>query len=329
LLFSSFAYAVLGALGAKGIMDWIRGHSKLSATLAIALPLIIVGSTWREYRDAFSTFNLTSDQEEALNWLSEPEQDDGRVMLVPLNCYLYSHELRATFKPMSYSWWHGKEVVYENPFESGVTGTISSAARNGTVPIDDVCDVLGVRYLAVDKTDARSSNYVFGDSFVKRWGSETLDIYRHEDPYPRIFTTEASLPDTAHGTQEWGDISPQYAALIATPGQGVTNYSLVHPGKYRVEFSSSESSWLILTESYYPGWVAKIGDKTLPSKEVLGGLNAWYVDQTGDYEITLEFTPSAQRIGARIITIITVTGIAVFFIVRYIKRRQTRQGPCR
>ena len=99
------------------------------------------------------------------------------------------------------------------------------------------------------------------------------------------------------------------------------DFSMAHPGKYEVAIDTSEPLQIVLSESYYPGWIAKVDGQTIPSERIYGFFNGWYIEKTGEYEVTLEFTPSTQRKAGRIISLFTLVGIVLFFVGWWIRRQ--------
>jgi hypothetical protein len=468
LLFTCFAYAALAGLGIKSIVEGIK-KTRPSVVILVVLSLFVIANTWQESRAAFESFELTQDQQEAQSWLSK--QDEGRVMIIPMETWVYSPESRHIINPMCYTWLHGKDTVHggvpalapkwSGEFLEKIYWQWTAEAQRTNV--GGVLDVLGVRYVMVDKTRPTSSNYVLDSSFVNMWESETIDIYRHEDAYPRVFTTTPTHVETIRvgdnwlweGTQEaqitqsseyvkagdcswrinyafdkkvqdrfalgiplqmqqdataisfWyylphslpnislevhlceSDGSKYFYDPIADMSKGChkievplsmfylrwsedenmhldksqvahiwigayeiedrktpykfsiyfsqisviaeameeVDFTLIHPGKYQICINSMKPSRLILTESYYPGWVAKIDNQVIPSERIYGFLNGWNLDTVGEYELTLEFTKSWQRKLGEGLSFLALVGILLFFIGHRFKIRW--QGKCK
>jgi hypothetical protein len=105
-------------------------------------------------------------------------------------------------------------------------------------------------------------------------------------------------------------------------------YTKISPGKYKVHLDSDGASYLILTDSYDPNWVAKMDGKTITSSEAFEFANSWKIDQAGEHDLVLEFTVSGERKAGRIISLLTAIGLVAFFVGREIKvrRRKHRRG---
>jgi hypothetical protein len=77
-----------------------------------------------------------------------------------------------------------------------------------------------------------------------------------------------------------------------------TNTSLtfkqINPTKYSVYVNSSRPFYLVFSDSYDKGWTATINGQQISDQyhfTANGYANSWYINKTGTYTITLEFTP--------------------------------------
>jgi hypothetical protein len=95
-------------------------------------------------------------------------------------------------------------------------------------------------------------------------------------------------------------------------------YTKVRPGKYEVHVSSDSPSYLVLSESYHPNWVARLEGKQIPSEMIYGCLNSFYLEP-GEYDVTLEFVASSLRKTGNLISGISFLALcclAVFLLIR-------------
>ncbi|MDY6833272.1 MAG: 6-pyruvoyl-tetrahydropterin synthase-related protein [Chloroflexota bacterium] len=225
IFLTSFAYSVLAGFAIKGIVDhrkYFTPSFKLSIMATIILSLLVMANTWQESRTSFQTFNLTQDQQEALDWLSD--QPDGRIMPVPMNTWVYSTETRNIINPICYSWLHGMDTVNGGiphlapRWSADYVESVYWMAKRHEMDISDILDILGVNYVVVDKTDPTATNHVLDDSLMTVWESDTIDIYENQDPYPRVFDTTSTAEETialskwtwGQGSQFPANIKPSY-----------------------------------------------------------------------------------------------------------------------
>jgi hypothetical protein len=484
LLFTSFAYAVLAGFCVKAIADWPKDRAQKGLRpgtygvwmVPALLSLLVLANTWQDSRAAFKTWDLTSDQRDAIEVLSEQEQ--GRLLIIPLESWVYSPETRDKINPMCYTWMHEKDTVHGSAPSLAPKWTgdflerVLVLCRDGPVKLGGMADLMGVKYAVVDKTDPVSANYVLDDTFTKIWQSQTIDIYEHQDPWPSIslvsitnerpvdlwtssqinvswadgekdfvlsldtehrlshefclksvyrftdhggewlnlgidvqdihfgqddaihlkFYSEDDLPDiyitldvfeqdgSRYGTDlggddrikaGWNEVSLPLSLLglrdssdendhldfdqTTTLWFGVgeqknvnkihefalyfdelsivsyeTNdnveYTKIRPGKYKVHLDSDGASYLVLTDSYHPNWVARMDGKTITSSRAFEFANSWTIDQAGEHDLVLEFTVSGQRKAGRIISLLPAVGLVAFFVGREIKLRHRKRS---
>jgi len=93
------------------------------------------------------------------------------------------------------------------------------------------------------------------------------------------------------------------------------SFTHIHPGKYEVQIDSTKSTHIILTESYFPGWVATIAGDKISSERTYGFLNGWEIDNTQEHNLTLEFTSVNQRKAGRAISLLAIIGILICPVV--------------
>lgn len=93
--------------------------------------------------------------------------------------------------------------------------------------------------------------------------------------------------------------------------QGSTDISFVKmdPTKYEVHVSASKPFSLVFSESYDKNWVAYIDGQQVADDSHFtanGYANAWYINKTGKYTITLEFWPQNLFYIGSVISVITL-----------------------
>jgi hypothetical protein len=88
-------------------------------------------------------------------------------------------------------------------------------------------------------------------------------------------------------------------------------YEKLNPTKYVAHITNaSEPFFLVFSESYHKDWVAYVNGEQLPDDQHFmanGYANAWYINKTGTYTITLEFWPQKLFYVGSTISITTLT----------------------
>ena len=96
----------------------------------------------------------------------------------------------------------------------------------------------------------------------------------------------------------------------------------INPTQYVVHVNTSTSFSLVFSESYDSGWVAYINGQQIPSQyhfTANGYANGWYINKTGTYTITLEFTPQNLFYAGAAISITTLIICTI-----YISKNKTK-----
>jgi hypothetical protein len=73
-------------------------------------------------------------------------------------------------------------------------------------------------------------------------------------------------------------------------GQPDLDFQQVHPWQWKVHASADEPFLLVFNESYHPLWRAYVAGEEIKPTVVNALFNGFYIDKTGDLDITLEFT---------------------------------------
>ena len=104
------------------------------------------------------------------------------------------------------------------------------------------------------------------------------------------------------------DAGDEPAAAYGADGAIVRTQS-VEPGRIRVMVSSNAGGFLVLSESYYPGWRARVGDRRIAVRRTNLSLQGVSVPP-GQHVVTFEFVSLTLRAGAAV-SVLTLLGLAV------------------
>ncbi|MEM0236094.1 MAG: hypothetical protein QW628_12310, partial [Thermofilum sp.] len=96
-------------------------------------------------------------------------------------------------------------------------------------------------------------------------------------------------------------LNPQQLRSLSTgwfssslTGSVSLTYERVDPTKYIVHVNTSHPFFMVFSESYHKDWVAYVDGQQIPDEYHFmanGYANAWYINKTGSFTITLEFWP--------------------------------------
>jgi hypothetical protein len=129
----------------------------------------------------------------------------------------------------------------------------------------DILRLLNVRYIVTEKPeDISGTECVYHDRVF---------VYRLNSTYPRAYIIAA---------KEFGNTSP----VVLNPAK-ITGYS---PNKITVEAETNEESYLVMSEIWYPGWVARDNNMTV---EILKNQDIFRAVRLtpGNHELSFTYFP--------------------------------------
>ena len=112
------------------------------------------------------------------------------------------------------------------------------------------------------------------------------------------------------------------------PNTASVSYQEINPTLYNVQVNSSNPFYLVFSEAYDKGWVATIGGRQISAQEHFtanGFANCWYVNKTGSYTITLEFTPQKLFYAGAAVSIGTLIVFSVYLVKKKISMYRRRK----
>lgn len=115
--------------------------------------------------------------------------------------------------------------------------------------------------------------------------------------------------------------------------QREAHFVKINPTKYIVSINSKKSPWLVLSETYHPEWKAYLGKvgwwqalwrKPIAEKyhfKANGYANAWHIQKSGHYNITLYYRPQSLFNIGLMISSITLLGCIGYLSYDWIRSR--------
>jgi hypothetical protein len=112
--------------------------------------------------------------------------------------------------------------------------------------------------------------------------------------------------------------------LLSSNQQNSTSLTFkeISSTQYTIHVNSSSPFYLVLSQSYDSGWVATINGRQIPDQyhfTANGYANGWYINKTGMFTITLEFTPQNLFYAAAAISITTLVLCSMYLSKNKIK----------
>ena len=192
LFFTSFATTVIICIGLNNSFKNLKLSKKHIRIVLTLLLLLFMINSYTEINYAFQTFQLPATLHQAYNYLNTKPY--GRIFIVPLSAWVHNPEWGNTINPMLWVFMYNKETVGCGApnLLAEPTGELLDflywKAFSGKINLSVLCDIYGVDYIWVDKTNQLSENYNYLDpSMEKIFENEQYAIYQNKDRLPVIF----------------------------------------------------------------------------------------------------------------------------------------------
>jgi len=204
---------------------------------------------------------------------------------------------------------HAQYVDYvsliANQFEL-LYNRVSRIAPDQAPALDSpLLDLLGVRYVVTSRQIDSPRYELVYDGEVR--------IYRNTGALPRAFTMpQSSTLYTADLAAAVQDHDPRHYAILegtmetdpvpAEPGPATVSQYMHN--EVLIDVEVSEPSWLVLADSYFPGWRAylrplggsEVDEQSLDIQRYCGNFRAVSL-QPGAYTVRFKYTPTSVKVG--------------------------------
>jgi hypothetical protein len=220
---------------------------------------------------------------------------------------------------------HGNQLQTYNEF-LGTSGASYTDLSNMTNPV--FLALANARYLLTQQqVQAPFLRPVFQG---RTRNGRTAAVYENTTVLPRAFvvaaTEQVSEPDGAITAMQREGFDPLGAALVyaAVPGgsdastlEADARVTLHEPARVEVQVESNQPAFLVLTDNYYPDWVARVDDAEAPIVRAYHTFRAVPVP-AGSHTVTFTFEPDSLRIGLMIslLAVVTLAAVAVVTLLR-------------
>ena len=104
---------------------------------------------------------------------------------------------------------------------------------------------------------------------------------------------------------------------IFTPKENpaeIISYQKIDPTKYIVEVSATKPFMFAFAEAYDPLWIAHVNGKRIESIPLYSVINGFWINQTGQLEITIEYEPQKWFYYGSAISITTLLGSVAYLV---------------
>lgn len=153
-------------------------------------------------------------------------------------------------------------------------------------------------------------------------GTSGVKVFRNPDPMPRAWAVHNTVPagTSAEASARIQDAAFDFRTTVSLPGAAPQlescvgdDVKVVRHGANRVTIRATMAcrGMVILGDSYYPGWRAKVDGRTVPVHEAFGVLRGVVVER-GTHEIDMRYLPVSFLGGG----VLTALGLAVVIALR-------------
>lgn len=94
----------------------------------------------------------------------------------------------------------------------------------------------------------------------------------------------------------------------------VLSYEKINPAKYVVHINSLKPFWLVFSDPYHPLWKANIDGEEIEPVPSYSFANGFYLNKSGEYDVTIEFTGQRYIRHGFIISIVSIL-VAIAFAI--------------
>jgi hypothetical protein len=185
------------------------------------------------------------------------------------------------------------------------TASVTSNIWQQQIFRQPVRDVFGIRY-SIAKTQQRPDQKLVFES------SSGLKVFENTSAYPRVWPVHSSIPAgseraasemlasatfNAHEAAAFvGEQEPTLAGCSNRDADRVA-ISTYSPNRVRIAADLACPGFVILSDTYYPGWRATVDGKRVPIKQAYGVFRGVMVEE-GRHEIEMSYMPASVIAGA-------------------------------
>jgi len=240
-----------------------------------------------------------------------------------------------------------EDVFYLDPFmppmvNSYIAFSATSLPDHARALISDLLDLdklnidslrfLGVKYVVMDSAEGYSKLPLKGVKLEKEFGS--VRIYKVEDPLPIIYFSNSLVTTDRLDVRSVVDQhklfvlkdQSQFPGNITFSSEVRLNWTYISPVEYKVRVNSTGPFFLVFTDTYDDGWSASSANKTYAHFVGNGYSNAWLVDDSGSFEMRIEFRPNALFYYGSVISLLSILLFSLYLFRAKIRKNFKREG---
>lgn len=227
-------------------------------------------------------------------------------------------------------------MAFSNLIENGRSATSVIAPLKEVVSLDSpLLDLSNVKYVVssaeIEKTqDASAQDVLKRNPLV--WAREGVFIYKNSNYLPRAFIVHKAKvvkdEDKLKELLKDKDFKPEDIVLLSggeeifyeavKSSADIEEYS---DNRLRIRTNLSKPGYLILSDTFYPGWKARVDGKNAEILRANFVFRAVYLDE-GEHVVEFSYVPDGFQLGAKISLIGIFTTLAIGIIAFFIDRKK-------
>ncbi len=221
----------------------------------------------------------------------------------------------------------GYDSVYPDWYFRAIYPRATRKEMRWQVEMDDVPSIrrlLGVKYQIPNGELQPLNNPLNTEGLKFSKNIDGLMVYEVENPLPRVYVPQRYAilnEDECIKFLHQEEFNPQEFLLLTEipkefPSQGMNGSARIlsyEPHKVLIEAKMETDGFLVLTDTYYPGWKAYVDGEEVEIYKGYSFLRAVFLKK-GLHEVLFVFSPSLYKIGKIITFISFLLLIPLFFI---------------
>ena len=109
------------------------------------------------------------------------------------------------------------------------------------------------------------------------------------------------------------------------------SYKMIDPTYYTIDVNSETPFFLVFSQSYQPQWQASINENTIEEHFMANGYaNSWYINETGQFKISMRYTAETIYDVGKIISIASIIILALLLVplklvrIRFLRKKNIK-----
>ncbi|MBA7612549.1 hypothetical protein ES703_19785 [subsurface metagenome] len=199
------------------------------------------------------------------------------------------------------------DILKDSHYRIGVLAPMGPASQPITLRVND-------QEVEIDlASDEEGLKWAYSEPIFLYTGEHELEVYKGDAAIDRLIIFSTNSEETLDDIFQAGN-SP------AT----VASWEEISATKYVVHVDAQSPFMLAFAEAHNSHWVAKVNGKEYKSQPLYAVINGFWIDETGELEITIEYKPQRWFDYGAIISMVSLLGAFAFVVWDWRLKRDQR-----